>query len=255
MLQPKVTSSEESAREQLSLLAAGETMNATWNGITKVSTLKRWAVDVRQQASYAAKQYQWAELLTLLGEHPDLVNAPRLRSRSLYAPLHQAAHGGAPKEVIEELIRLGAWRTLRTSRCELPRDIALRKGHTDLISILEPRYLRDCPTDTLRSIRNSLHRLILERAGQLVKEHSLRLPELEPFLEMEARADMWFQVPGMYGGFLIRLMANSTGSFLHVHSWNRVWDPDGEYHEVHPDGYREITGFEAFGQGTRTVSE
>ena len=33
-----------------------------------------------------------------------------------------------------------------------------------------------------------------------IEEHGLRLPELEPLLEL-GRPKMWFAVPGMYGGF------------------------------------------------------
>jgi hypothetical protein len=39
---------------------------------------------------------------------------------SLYAPLHQAAHGGAPAEIVHRLIGAGAWRTLQNVRGERP---------------------------------------------------------------------------------------------------------------------------------------
>ena len=43
------------------------------------------------------------------------------------------------------------------------------------------------------------HTVIRGRAERLVEEHGLRLPELEPLLELDP-AEMWFAVPGMYGG-------------------------------------------------------
>jgi hypothetical protein len=60
--------------------------------------------------------------------------------RSLYAPLHQAAHGGAPLATVERLLQLEAWRTLRTARGERPLDIAIRMPREHLALLLEPRY-------------------------------------------------------------------------------------------------------------------
>jgi len=73
-------------------------------------------VVTRHAVADAARDYAWPLLLELLEQHRELINNTRLDGPSLYAPLHQAAHGGAPVEVAARLIGLGAWRTLRTAR-------------------------------------------------------------------------------------------------------------------------------------------
>ena len=86
--------------------------------------------------------------LNLLAEHPELVNSCRPGGPSLYAPLHQAAHGGAPIEVVRRF-EMGAWRTLQNSRGERPLDVADLKGHNHLLQVLEPVYKHRVPIGVL----------------------------------------------------------------------------------------------------------
>jgi hypothetical protein len=69
--------------------------------------------------------------------------------------------------------------------------------------------------------------------GKLTIE--LRLPELEPLLELD-RPAMWFPVPGMYGGFSYELSAISGGPVLISESWCRVVGGSGQRHLVSPHG-------------------
>lgn len=87
----------------------------------------------------AAKAFQgnWTGLLSLLREHPDLVNYAK--EPKGYTPLHQAAWHGASPAVIGELLALGANPSLRTTiKGQAPRDIALEKheGRADLQFLL-----------------------------------------------------------------------------------------------------------------------
>ena len=86
-----------------------------WDGITRVEILTEKEAELRQTLADVAKHYQWPEVLEILENRPDLVNATRPGGRSLYAPLHQAANGGAPNIVIESLLKIGAFRTLRNA--------------------------------------------------------------------------------------------------------------------------------------------
>src|SRR5262252_6456505 len=81
---------------------------------------------------------------------------------------------------------------------ETPFDVARRRGHNHLLSELQPVFRREVPE--LDAIQHNFHALIRERADHLVHEHALRLPELEPLLELQ-KPKMWFPIPGMYGGF------------------------------------------------------
>src|SRR5947209_2060433 len=123
---------------------AESAMDAVWDGITRPETLTPEAAAVRQRLADAAKAYDWPRTFEIL-EQSRLANATRPGGHSLYAPLHQAAHGGAPVEVVERLLALGAWRTLQNANGERPVDVAERRGHLHLLPILQPQFRRQVP--------------------------------------------------------------------------------------------------------------
>ena len=79
------------------------------------------------------------------------------------------------------------------------------------------------------------HDVIRGRADELVREHRLRLPELEPLLEIR-QAPVWFAVPGLYGGFSYQLEADGEQSRLILESWCRVCGGSGQRHVVSAAG-------------------
>lgn len=87
-----------------------------WDGIAQVEVLDKDTAKIRHKLADAAKSYNWSKVLALIANSTDLVNITRPSGLSLYAPLHQAAHGGASVEVVQRLVGLGAWRTLQNSR-------------------------------------------------------------------------------------------------------------------------------------------
>jgi hypothetical protein len=213
-------------------------METIWDGVTRPETLTPEAAAVRQRLADAAKAYDWPRTLEIL-EQTRLVNATRPGGHSLYAPLHQAAHGGAPVEVIQRLLALGAWRTLRNAKAERPVDVARRRGHEHLVRILEPEFKRDVPLGVLLEVQQNFHGVIRGRAARLVEEHALRLPELEPVLEIE-EPRMWFPVPGMYGGFNYRLERAGVEPLLVAKSFCRVVGGSGQRHEITASGSRLV---------------
>ena len=206
-------------------------MDVIWDGVTKSRTLKDEAHALSQQLAAAAKSYNWYDALALLSQHPRLINTTRPDGVSLYAPLHQAAHGGASTDVVKQMLKLGAWRTLQNARGERPVDIAQARNHQHLIAILRPRYKHDVPLGVLLKIQQNFHDVIRGRAKKLVEEHNLRLPELEPLLELE-QPQMWFAVPGMYGGFSYSLEVQGVNAKLVASSWCRVMGGSGQRHEI-----------------------
>ncbi|MDP9474166.1 MAG: ankyrin repeat domain-containing protein [Actinomycetota bacterium] len=211
-----------------------------WDGITRAENPNNYGMQIRQQLADCTKTYNWPRALAILSEHPQLVNATRPGGRSLYAPLHQAAHGGAPVKVIDEMLKIGAWRTLQNARGERPVDIARKRAHHHLIPILEPQLKQDVPLGILLKLQSHFHRVIRGRADHLVDERTLRLPELEPLLEMEKGTVVWFAIPGMYGGFAYRLERAGVDPLLVAESWCRVVDGSGQRHEVTPAGSRLV---------------
>jgi hypothetical protein len=210
-------------------------MDIVWPGITRAETLNESASVARTALADAAKSYSWPRMFELLAEHPELVNCARPGSASLYAPLHQVAHAGAPSAVAQRLISLGAWRTLQNFRGERPVDLAARMGHTHLLELLAPVYKRVVVARELLAIQEHFHQLIQQRIEREVSKNALRLPELTPLLELET-PKMWFPVPGMYGGFSYQLSLEGTQAKLICESWSRVVEGSGQRHEITPEG-------------------
>lgn len=214
-------------------------MDIVWDGITQAETLHEDAVRTRHALADAAKRYEWPRVFELLSKHGELVNTTRPGGSSLYAPLHQAAHGGAPVEVVQRLTGMLAWRTLQNARGERPVDVAERAGHRHLLGVLVPEHKHRVPLGVLLKLQAHFHAVIRSRAEQLVNEHRLRLPELEPLLELE-QPQMCFPVPGMYGGFSYRLEVVGVEAKLVSESWCRVAEGSGERHEITPTGSRLV---------------
>lgn len=206
-------------------------MDVVWDGFTRADALHEGAAHLRHALADAAKSYNWPQVFELVTEHPILVNTTRLGGSSLYAPLHQVAHGGAPDEVAQRLIRLGAWRTLQNARGERPVDVAERCGHRHLLGVLTPQHKHHVPNGVLLKIQAHFHAVIRGRIDRPLPDHGLRLPELEPMLELD-RPQMWFPVPGMYGGFGYRLESAGVEAKLVSESWCRVVGGSGQRHEI-----------------------
>ncbi|WP_240535595.1 ankyrin repeat domain-containing protein [Bradyrhizobium sp. STM 3809] len=212
-----------------------------WDGVRCAEQLRQQAALVRHSLADAAKTGDWAQVFDVLSAHSDLVNVTRLDGPSLYAPLHQAAHGGAPVAIAQRLIDMGAWRTLQNARGERPVDVAERRGHRQLLDILAPRCKHSVPLGILLRIQGLFHDVIRGRIVREFKlpEQELRLPELEPLLELDL-PEMWFPVPGMYGGFRFRIDQTGVNATLISESWSRVVDGSGHRHLITSEGTKLV---------------
>jgi len=178
-------------------------------------------------------------VLAVVGDHKELINTTRPGGTSLYAPLHQAAHGGAPPELVVKLIGLGAWRTLQNGCGERAVDVAEKRGHTHLLGILAPELKRRVPIGVLLRMQSYFHAVIRGRAEKQVEECGLRLPELEPLLEFR-ELQVWFPVPGRAGGFSYRLDADGVEAKLVTESWWRMAEGFGQRHEITSAGSKLV---------------
>lgn len=206
-------------------------MDIIWDGITRAEMPDDSAATPRAELANAARAYDWPRVFELIAEHRQFSNSCRPGGKSLFAPLHQAAHAGAPVEVVNRLIEMGAWRTLQNARGERPVDVAERKGHQHLREVLEPVLKHRVPLGVLLKIQSHFHEVIRGRIDEPLPDHGLRLPELEPLLELDC-PKMWFPVPGMYGGFSYRLASIGVDAKLVAESWCRVVGGSGQRHEI-----------------------
>lgn len=211
-------------------------MSNHWSGVGKRGVLRGDLEDADDALADAAEAHDWPAVLAMVRASPLLVNACRPGSLSGFAPLHRAAHAGAPVSVVRELVALGAWRTLRDARGERPVDVAIARGHGQLEPILRPVMLHDVPTDTLATIESRFHEVIRGRIGSLEQQSDLCLPQLAPVLEKGGT--WWFPVPGMHGGFSYRFARHGADALLTSDSWCRVSLGSEERHEIDAGGAR-----------------
>ena len=213
-------------------------MNIVWDGFVRAKGQSQDELRRRHSLADAAREYNWTGMLAILRENPNLANPTRPGGISLFAPLHQAAHGDAPTDAVAGLVRMGAWRTLQNARGERPVDIAERQRHKHFLPLLEPVLKRRVPHGVLHRMQEHFHAVIIGRAQQ-VQEFGLRLPELEPMLEFRDER-FWFAVPGMYGGFSYRLEGDGVEATLISESWCRVAGGSGQRHEITASGSRLV---------------
>ncbi|WP_410668488.1 hypothetical protein [Amycolatopsis sp. cmx-4-68] len=187
-----------------------------WDGVTLRNTYQPQEVARRDQIADAARNGHWPHLLGLLETR--YVNRVRLGGAEGFAPLHQVAWHGAPVEVAQRLVELGAWRLLRTTAGQTPLAIARQRGHQHLFGVLQPVVRHPLADEVLRELEEHLTMLIRGgRYADFVVRQQLRLPQLGPVTEL-TEPKVWFPVPGQYGGMDIEL----DGTELTVSNWSRV---------------------------------
>ena len=118
-------------------------------------------------------------------------------------------------------------------------DVAGRRGHRHLLRLLAPDYRHHVPREVLSNVQAHFHAVIRGRAEHLVDEQRLRLPQLEPLLELD-KPEMWFAVPGMAGGFSYRLESEGIHARLVSSSWCRMVGGSGQRHEITSHGSRLV---------------
>ncbi|MGW4525933.1 hypothetical protein [Amycolatopsis sp. NPDC004378] len=174
-----------------------------WDGVTQRTTCSPQEAAHRDQIADAARNGNWQHLFAVLDTR--YVNRVRLGGTEGFAPLHQAAWHGAPVEVAQRLVELGAWRLLRTAAGQTPSAIAQHRGHQHLSGILQPVVRHPLADDVLRGLEEHLTMVVRgNRYADFVARQQLRLPQLAPILEL-ADPKLWFPVPGQHGGIAIEL--------------------------------------------------
>ena len=204
----------------------------TWDGLLRADDRTTDGRARNKALADAAHDASWNAVLRLLDDDPLLSpNQWRTGGTSWYTPLHQAAWHGADKQVVEALVDHGGWLGMRTADGQTPRDVALARGHLSLADELQPATIKHVEPAVLEWLDIQLAKLVDNR----IRPHltvELRYPTTEVLTEM-GDEPLWFPVPGMYGGFSIKLMR----SYLFVESWCRVAGGSGQAHVVTADGF------------------
>lgn len=212
-----------------------------WLGANNPEAVSDVELERSHALADAARDYQWPKVLELLATPMMSVNASRVGGKSGFAPLHQAAHGGAPVEVVQALLEAGAFRTLKTTDGDRPVDLARKQGHTHLLELLEPQILLQVAAEKLWQVEEGVQAVIRGRAGvqPLLEKAAVRLPPLEVLTEIPGHA-LWFPVPGMYGGFHLQLGKVADEPICIVDSWIRIVGGSEERRLVSTGGIQKL---------------
>ena len=192
MRQIQASQASATSEQSRSVLDEPPLPDLYWDGIIKLETLSAEGAAPRIELADAAKHYDWPKVLSILSKLPELVNSTRPGGSSSYTPLHQAAHGGASVEVVTELLRIGAWRTLRNSKGTRPIDIACARSHFHLREILEPVYCQSVAPVVIARLQEEFHSVIRQVILRLDPQDHLRLPELT---RVQIRSSAWGVMP------------------------------------------------------------
>ena len=90
-------------------------------------------------------------------------------------------------------------------------------------------------TNQLLKIQEHFHAVIKERAGDLIDEHSIDLPDITS-LSNKGGEKIWFPIPGMYGGFSYWIDSEGDEIRLISESWCRVVGGSGQRHVITVEG-------------------
>ena len=195
--------------------------------------------EAHKKAADLGSTYQWPELLEFLKTRETLVNSCRLpvgksSCVDLCTPLHYAAKGGAPKDVFEELVKLGASKTLKNSSRETAYDVGKKNGLSEeILKVIDvPQDLLEKETE-IEKMESGLHKVILGRAKTAITESGQQLPQVAFLYEF---GDLWYPVSGMYGGFHISTHDKGIQSV----SFCRVVGGSGQRHVIDRQGKAKL---------------
>lgn len=210
----------------------------TWYGSMIGSRFGHLAERVLREVTAVDDDARAADWDAVLEARPwDRLNVWRPGSTTCATPLHHAAAGGASPEIIRALVSRGAWRTLTTLDGLRPVDVA-RARHADpaVVEALEPAPTRRFAPSTLSVWQSHVDALIRATTAPLAGRYQLRCPPLDVLTELPAADVLWFPVPGMTGGFALRL----TDEGVVVSSTSRVVEGGSESHVITEDGARAL---------------
>ncbi|OBG73566.1 MULTISPECIES: ankyrin repeat domain-containing protein [unclassified Mycobacterium] len=214
-----------------------------WHGILDQSLVDGPVVQSWNRLADAAKVGDWSTVLNMLDEpsHPPNTNHQvdanqwRPGGKSLFTVLHQAAWHGAPTDVVSELIERGALRSLKEAHGRTAYDIAVEHDHPDDLRQLLLPPPSPLTTARIRALDTNLAQVIDGRVQELYPDRDLRkilrYPSVEVFHEAPDQR-VWFAIPGMYGGFDMRLRQG----YVETLSWCRVAGGSGQAHVITHEG-------------------
>ena len=183
-----------------------------------------------------AKRGNWPKVIELL-EQPELrgvvnVNQMRPASNEGLSVLHHAAENAAPAEVIEALLKRGAFRSLRDRKNRTAFEIALMNhappSVTELLEPVPSPLSEDRQAVLTQNLTEVIDDWLQPLFGGKSPRQLLRYPPVEVLHEAPGQ-ELWLQVPTMMGG--LRLILHR--GYLELLIGYRRFQDEGVHVTVH----------------------
>ena len=214
-----------------------------WRGILDPTHVCGDIVSASHRLADAAKAGDWSTVFGLLDDPEQRVDVNWWRPGGTagFTALHQAAWHGAPTDVVVELIARGALRSVTDSRGRTPYGVYLQRTKAKDSAHNAIRWLGSSsshhppmPTEQVRALDRHLAAVIDGRIRGVLFDDPQKVLRCPPvgILHEVPEQQLWFPVPGMYGGFHIMLRQDH----LDVRSWCRVAGGSGQAHRVTDEG-------------------
>src|SRR5262245_41665077 len=217
-----------------------------WNGVLDPSLLHGDVIAAGHRFADAAKRGDWSTVFAMLDDPsiPADINWWRPGGTAWFSVLHQAAWHVAPVDVAAGLVQRGALRSLVDSHGRTAYQVRVDKDYdvstAKDVAVLERKtlalrsFLTPTPSpltpERIRALDARLAGVVDGRIRGVLYDGCdprgvLRYPPVAILHEVPGQ-HVWFPVPGMYGGFDIRLQHG----YLDVKSWCRVIGGSGQAH-------------------------
>jgi hypothetical protein len=205
----------------------------TWYGAISLKGMNYDLLSESKAIDQALAAGDWPSVIQVLGGCPDLVNAVFPKNRKQSTLLHMAAVGEASPYFVEELLRLGAFRTVKDASGLQAVEIAERTGAEHLLTLLRPETNRNLEPDRLSFIQEMFHGFLRTFMLAYKTPVPLRLPQLSIFTEVD-QLRVWFPIPMMAGGCNFWIEEEERKSVLHAQTWCRISGGSGMHHQITP---------------------
>jgi len=213
-----------------------ENRTIEWDGVRKAATINESRCKLLNDIFQNARLENWDRTFRILSmESRHIIDSVQPDEKTDYTLLHHAAEQGNTN-AIGTLLDLGASKSIVDMNGRIPYDLIKDfYEHEEMYEMLRPISIKEEDETVLNKIQYNLHSLIMEIAGDPVRNHELRLPQIRVLLE-HLDCNMWFPIPGMYGGFNVMFNNDSEGVFLIAESWSRIAEGSGMRHKINQYG-------------------
>jgi hypothetical protein len=205
----------------------------TWYGAISLKGMNDHLLSESKAIDQALAASDWPSVIQVLEGCPDLVNAVFPKNRRQSTLLHMAAAGEVSAYFVEQLLRLGAFRTVRDASGLQAVEIVERTGADHLLTLLKPEINRNLEPERISFIQEMFHGFLRTFMLAYKTPVPLRLPQLSVFTEVD-QLRVWFPIPMMAGGCSFWIEEEKSQSVLHAETWCRICSGSGMHHRITP---------------------